>query len=394
MSDPVTDSTSGGVRSSFEIMGCSAPNMHTNQSHSTPGVGPTLSRPPSGMPDFGFSTHDDTPLEPEEPVVQQPNEQIDGNKPCFPFIVSFFLVFSSLLAMTATGSAIAVLKQIGRPVPAGYTVGLIIGIVVFVFGSAGLGHALWGPPRARTRVPRILQAFKWTISWPRLRLLHFRLPHLRFPSLRFPSLHFPRLSRPFHRHQSEAQSADLPHPKEFELGNLTSQRPRPPTPYPGLDRPSAQPSSQSRPETLPLGFPVPPTTGVGRMNSAVSRMSHTSFQSAPRSVSPLSDMPPTPPPKDLGMSRFQSRDPLIPPTASDEPVPQSDTRASILTTLCDAVQLPGPEDEADRAVQNYSPLGMASSPATGSASRDSTNLQSPKPTFPIELASPSRSREH
>ncbi|KAG6363625.1 hypothetical protein INS49_008726 [Diaporthe citri] len=129
------------------------------------------------------------------------------------------------------------------------------------------------------------------------------------------------------------------------------------------------------------------------MNSGVSRMSNVSFRSDPRSVSPLSDVAPTPPPKDPGFSRFQSQDPLLPPAVSGDTVVQSDTRASILTTLCDAVQLSNPDNEQGRAAQNYSPLAMASSPATGTTSRNSAPIQSPKPTYPIELASPSRGKE-
>ncbi|KAK7731191.1 hypothetical protein SLS63_005466 [Diaporthe eres] len=96
---------------------------------------------------------------------------------------------------------------------------------------------------------------------------------------------------------------------------------------------------------------------------------------------------------DPGFSRFQSQEPLLPPTVSGNTVAQSDTRASILTTLCDAVQLSNPDNETGREAQNYSPLTMASSPATGTTSRNSGPIQSPKPSYPIELASPSRGKE-
>ena len=84
-------------------------------------------------------------------------------------------------------------------------------------------------------------------------------------------------------------------------------------------------------------------------------MSRVSFQSAPRSISPLSE-PPTPPPKEQAVSCFLSREPRLPPVASGEAVAQSKTRASILTELCDIVQLSNPGDELGTAAENYSKL--------------------------------------
>lgn len=348
------------ARSSFELMGCVTPSMGTNQSTNVPGVGATLSRPPSSMPDFTFAA--DFTLSAEEvtevPQVVEQETKDDGKRPYVQFILSMFFFVISLMAMTGTGSVITVLKQTSQAVPGGYVVILIFSIATFVFSVAALGCILYGIPRVRISIPRSLQTWTWPrIRWPQFRSL---IPGIRRPA------------------QQRAAPDNLPEPKQFELEELGGGH-RPPTPYPG---------------PLPLGFPSPPSA-VARMGSVVSRLTTTSFRSEPRTVSPLSDMPPTPPPKDPGFSRLQSREPLIPPTASGESVAQSDTRASILTTLCDAVQLSSPDPEPDRAAQNYSPLGMASSsPAAGTSSRSSATIQSPKPTYPIELASPSRGREH
>lgn len=387
-----------GPRSSFEIMGCLAPS--TNQVQVVPGVGPTLSRPPSSMPDFGFVSSE-AALTPEIPMGLQPQgsmnsrdeEQNDGSRPYILFIVSLFLVGVSLMSITATGAVTTVFNQMGKPVAEGYTAVLIFSIVVFVFSAAALGHALYGPPRVHAGISRRLRAFVSPMRWPRLHLRRLHWPRLRWLRLRWPVIKMRRPAQP-----DGQPPTYLPHPKEFELHNLDSGPPRPPTPYPGPARPappitSAQNSPQERLQTLPLGFPVPPASGVRRMNSAVSGMSNVSFRSDPRSVSPLSsDAPPTPPPKDPAFSRFQSREPLLPPVATGNTVIESDTRASILTTLCDAVQQSNPASEPGHAVQNYSPLAMASSPATGTASRDSASIQPPKPAYQIELASPSRGK--
>lgn len=348
------------ARSSFEIMGCVTPSMGTNQSTTIPGVGATLSRPPSSMPDFGFATTQgsESPevLPPQGEHEDQGND--DAQRPYIQFILAMFFIVVSLMAMTGTGSVITVLKQTGQAVPGGYVVILIFSIAMFVCSVAALGCILYGIPRVHISVPRRLWVCTWpSIPWPRLRSL---IPGIRRPA------------------QQRAAPDNLPEPKQFELQQLSGGH-RPPTPYPG---------------PLPLGFPSPPNP-VARMGSVVSRLTTTSFRSEPRTVSPLSDIAPTPPPKDPGFSRLQSREPLLSPTASGESVAQSDNRASILTTLCDAVQLSNPDPEPDRAAQNYSPLGMASSPpAAGSSSRSSATIQSPKPTYPIELASPSRGREH
>lgn len=385
-----------GVRSSFEIMGCMSP---TTQSQTVPGVGATMSRPPSSMPDFGFVPQQ-TAASPDFPMVIQPQgsansrnaDHDDENKPYIPFIVSLFFVTVSLLSITATGAVTTVFKQIGKPVAEGYTAVLIFSIVIFVFSAAGLGHVLYGPPRVLARISGRFRAFTSPVLWPRLKWQHLHLPQLRW--LRWPAT---KIRRP--AEFSSQPPSQLPHPKEFELDDLESGPRRPPTPYPGPARPvppvpSAQNSPQGRAQTLPLGFPVPPTGGVSRMNSAVSHMSNVSFRSGPRSVSPLSsdDAPPTPPPKDPGFSRFQSREPLLPPAASGDAITESSTRASILTELCDAVQHSNPASEPGRAAENYSPLAMASSPAAGTTSRDSASIQSPKPAYQIELASPSRSK--
>lgn len=359
------------IRSSLEIMGCH-------------GLSATLSRPPSGMPDFQFVRDDNTPLSLEAQIVEESSQgKQDGVKALVQFVISVSLLAFSLLSITATGTVMTVLNQIGKPIPVGYTIWMVVGIAVLVFSVAGLGHVLYGSPKVLTmaRLPRRPQVFRWNLRWP----------SLRWPAIRFPIF----------RRQSAAHSPNhLPDPQEFELDNL-GNRPRPPTPYPGPSRPVpahlAQSSLQdSRYQTLPLGFPVPPSGRVNRISNAVSRISKISFQSAPRSVSPLSDMAPTPPPKEPSVSRFQSREPLLQPATSGEPVAQSEARASILTELCDAVQLSNPEDEQSPAAQHYSPLATTSSPGTATTARYSApaSMESPKPTIPIKLASHSRGTEH
>jgi len=373
---------SGELRSSLSIMGCTGPGNHIT---SIPGVGATLSRPPSRMPDYDHIVNDNTPL-PIEASMQSPSneghgqEQHSGVRPYLHFIVSISLIAFSLLSITATGAIMTILNQIGKPVPVGYSAWLIVSIAVLVFSLAGLGLVLYGSPKALPRacIPRQPLFFRWTLHWP-----SFRWPVMRFPTI---------------RKKSTAQlPSRLPDPEEFELDDLERQPRRPPTPYPGPARPVptiAQQSSfkDSHYQTLPLGFPVPPSGRPNRISSRVSGMSRISFQSAPRSVSPLSDTPPTPPPKEETVSRFQSRELLLPPAVSGETVAVSETRASILTELCDAVQLSNPEGEPGPAAQNYSPLATVSSATTGNTGTESTLIQYPKPTFQIKLASPSRGR--
>lgn len=390
------------VRSSLEIMGCVVPYTRFPP---MPGVGPNLSRPPSGLPDFGFARVDNTPLQPEIPGPDfdaQATEHDGGNRSYVPSLIALAVVLISLLSTTAAGTAVGVLRQIGRPAEPSYTVWFIISLVVLVFSAAGLSYFLCDLSQILFRILRRGRAF--SIRWPLFHLPLVRWPLVRWPLIRWPLIRWPFGRWSFRRRDNRDQSggqpqSDLPHPEEFELGDLESQPPRPPTPYPELIRPipihppNALP--QGRPQALPLGFPVPPTHGVNRLNSMVSRMSNISFQSAPRSVSPLSDMPPTPPPKEPTVSRFQSREPLLPPmTSFGGSVAESDTRGSILTTLCDAVQLSNPDIEPGPATQNYTPLATASSPATARTSQSPVPIQSPRPTYPIELASPSRGREH
>ncbi|KAK2597763.1 hypothetical protein N8I77_012527 [Diaporthe amygdali] len=373
---PVSPVARSDTRSSFEILGCMPPERRAT---SYPGVGSRLSRPPSSMPYFG-PVGDEGHLGEELDAVEQAGERaaprpdapalVLGIKSLVQLVVAVFLVAVSSFSTTAAGAVITVLRQVGKPVHPGYGAWLVLSIIVCVFSTAGLAYILRGSASFNWRPRRV--RVPWTIRSPFAR----RLPGV--PS----------------RSQSPGP---LPHPKEFELDDLENQPPRPPTPYPGLSRPipahSPQVFPQGRPQTLPLGFPVPPATGVNRMDSTVSRMTTISFQSAPRSVSPLSDVPPTPPPKPT-VPRLESREPLLPPTASGGTVTQSDTRASIMTALCDAVQLSNPANEPGHVTQHYSPLMTGSSPASTVTGRDSGSIQSPRPTYPIELASPSRGREY
>lgn len=371
------------VRSSFEIMGCLTPNLGTNQSQPVPGVGPTLSRPPSSMPDFGFIGNNNAPPQPVPQIASQPQED-SITCPIVFFSLALAVVFISGFSAAAAVTVCTSLGQVGKPITAGCKIWLSLSMVVFLFSSVGLGYVLCRSPQVLTEISRRVRAFPWGIHWPLVRRPFVRPPFVRWPFVRWPLMRWPFI----------IQSGR--HSKGFELDDLENQPPRPPTPYPGTVRPVPPRPTQAFPhgrlQALPLGFPVPPTS-VSRMNSGVSRMSNTSFRSDPRSVSPLSDVPPTPPPKDPGFSRFQSQEPLLPPGVSVDTVAESDTRASILTTLCDAVQLSNPSNEPGRATRNYSPLAMASSPATGTTSRNSSSIQSPKPTYPIELASPSRGKE-
>lgn len=369
----VESSRATQLRSSLEIMGCVTQNHPTNQV--VPGIGATMSRPPSNMPDFGFVRQSNAP---SVPAAQIAEDQPGGHctSPLILFCVALFLFCTTGFSTTAAGVVKTIYDQIDKPVTTGHKAWLGLSIIFFAFSSVGLGLVLFRSPQVLAEIPRRACAFPWGVHWPHLRLQHIRWPHVHWPVI--------RMHRPF---QSGSQSPhNLPHPKEIELADLENQVPRPPTPYPGTH--STQAFPRGRTQSLPLGFPVPPTTAVRLVDSRVSGMTNVSFRSDPRSVSPLSDMPPTPPPKDTGFSRFRSQEPLL-------PVAQSDTRASILTTLCDAVQLSNPDNEPGRAAQNYSPLAMASSPATGTTSRNSAPIpiQSPKPTYPIELASPSRGKE-
>lgn len=382
------DDSNNHVRSSLEIMGCLVP---INQLTTVPGVGPNLSRPPSDLPDFAFATVDNTPLEEEMPI----SEKASGNS-YVPSMVALSVFVFSVLSTTASGAVVGVLRQIGRPVEESYTAWFIISLIVLVFSAAGLSYFLCDLSQVLCRILRRGRAF--STRWPLVRWPPFRWPLVRWPLIRWPLVRW-SFRRRHHPSRSVAQSPNhLPHPREFELDDLESQPPRPPTPYPGPVRsmPTHLPTvlPQGRPQTLPLGFPVPPTDGVNRMNSAVSRMSNITFRSAPRSVSPLSDAPPTPPPKEPTVSRFQSREPLLPPAASGGSVAQSDTRASILTTLCDAVQLSNPDIEPGPVAQHYTPLATTSSPPAAATGRNSVPIQSPRPTYPIELASPSRGKDH
>lgn len=361
-----------GVRSSFEIMGCLTP---INQTSTVPGVGATMSRPPSSMPDFGFVGHSGTSPGPVAQDAEDIPEDSPGN-PVVQFAVALFLACLSAFSLIAAITVRTVFGQVGTPSTAGLTFWLILSIFVFVLGSIGLGYVLCASPGVLGEFKRKARAFPSSI----------RLPAVRMPSIKT-HLSWPQLHWPFNR---------MRRPGDIELEDLENRPPRPPTPYPTPSEPvpthSEQPSQQGHNQSLPLGFPFPPAGGVNRMNSAVSRMSNTSFRSDPRSVSPLSDAPPTPPPKDQGISRFQSREPLLTPAVSGSAFPQSETKASILTTLCDAVQLSNPEFEPGRPPQDYSPLAMVSSPATGTTGGNSASVQSPKPAYPVELASPSRGK--
>lgn len=368
---PGRDNRDSGVRSSFEIMGCLTPNNRTN---AVPGVGATLSRPPSSMPHFSFLEHNST----VPGTVAQNGEDIPEDSPGNP-VVQFAVALALFLA--SGGSVVAAitvnvsLRQVGTPVTAGLNAWLVLSIFVFLLGSAVLGHALFFRAGILGGIKRKAQALASSI----------RLPAVRMPSLKT-HLCWPQLHWPFNR---------MRRPGDIELEDLENRPPRPPTPYPSVEPVStlaAQPSHQGHNQTLPLSFPFPAAGGFNRMNSGVSRMSNTSFRSDPRSVSPLSDTPPAPPPKDPGISRFQSREPLLAPGVFGGTVPESETRTSILTTLCEAVQLSNPEFEPGSPPQNYSPLAMASSPATATTSGNSAVVQSPKPAYPVELASPSRSK--
>lgn len=69
----VDDDDYDQLRLSFETMGCLPPNV---QVQPFPGVGLTLRRPPSNMPDFDFVAHDYAPLAPEargKGQTQQPS---------------------------------------------------------------------------------------------------------------------------------------------------------------------------------------------------------------------------------------------------------------------------------------------------------------------------------
>lgn len=382
----VQDNNDNHPRSSFEIMGCLTPNPGTNQLQPIRGVGPTLSRPPSSMPDFGFIGHNGTPPQSVSQIANHPQED-SATCSIIYFTLALAMVFISGFSAAAAVAVCTSLGQVGKSVTAGHKTWLALSMVFFLFASAGLGHVLCSSPHVLAEISRRVRAFPWGIHWPHLRSLRIRWPHI----------HWPVIKMPRSGQYGGRSLRNLPHAKELELDELENQPRRPPTPYPGTSSQvptrSAQASPQGHPQTLPLGFPIPPTASISRMHSGVSRMTNTSFQSDPRSVSPLSDVPPAPPPKDRGFSRFQSQQPLLPPAVSGDTVAQSDTRASILTTLCDAVQLSNPDNEQGRAAQNYSPLAMASSPATAATSRDSASIQSPKPTYPIELASPSRGKE-
>lgn len=361
-----------GVRSSYEILGCLTP---IHQTQGVPGVGATMSRPPSNMPDFGFVGRNSPFSGPVAQNAEDIPEDFPGN-PIVQFAVALALFLASGGSVVAAITVCTSLGQVGIPVTASLNAWLILSIFVFVLGSAALGHALFFPPGVLGGIKRKALAFASSIRRPAVHMPSIKT-HLRWPQLHWP---FNRMRRP----------------GDIELEDLENRPPRPPTPYPTPGEPvpthSEQPSQQGRNQSLPLGFPFPPAGGVNRMNSAVSRMSNTTFRSDPRSVSPLSDAPPTPPPKDQGISRFQSREPLLTPAVSGSAFPQSETKASILTTLCDAVQLSNPEFEPGRPPQDYSPLAMVSSPATGTTGGNSASVQSPKPAYPVELASPSRGK--
>lgn len=361
-----------GVQSSFEIMGCLTPN---NQTTAVPGVGPNMSRPPSNMPDFGFVGHNSAVPGPVAQLAEDIPEDSPGN-PVVQFAVALCLLFISGASAVVAAAVCVSMGQVGKDVTAGRKAWVGLSIAFFVLSSIALGYVIARSPQILTQIKRKARDFPSTIHWPAMRMPSIKT-HIRWPQLHWP---FNRMRRP----------------GDIELEDLENRPPRPPTPYPTPNEPvsthSEQPSQQGRNHSLPLGFPFPPAGGVNRMNSAVSRMSNTTFRSDPRSVSPLSDAPPTPPPKDQGISRFQSREPLLTPAVSGGAFPQSETRASILTTLCDAVQLSNPEFEPGRPPQDYSPLALASSPATDTAGGNSASVQSPKPAYPVELASPSRGK--
>lgn len=66
------------LRSSLEIMGCATPNHPTSQL--VPGVGATMSRPPSNRPDFGFVGHNNAP--PQAVAYDQLGLRLDGAPSC------------------------------------------------------------------------------------------------------------------------------------------------------------------------------------------------------------------------------------------------------------------------------------------------------------------------
>lgn len=368
---PGHDNRDSGVRSSFEIMGCLTPINRTN---AVPGVGATLSRPPSSMPDFGFVGQNSTVPGPVSQLAEDIPEDSPGN-PVVQFAVTLGLTCLSTFSLIAAVAVRICLTQVGTPGTVGLNIWLIMSLTFFVAGLVGLGYVVCLSPGVIGEAKKKARAFPSSIHRPSVRMPSIKT-HIRWPQLHWP---FNRMRRP----------------GDIELEDLENRPPRPPTPYPTVEPVatlSAQPSQQGRNQILPLGFPLPAAGGVNRMNSGVSRMSNTSFRSDPRSVSPLSDTPPAPPPKDPGISRFQSREPLLSPGVFGSTVPESETRTSILTTLCEAVQLSNPEIEPGSPPQNYSPLAQASSPATGSAGGNSAVVQSPKPAYPVELASPSRSK--
>lgn len=356
-------------------MGCGAPPINFT---STGDATARLSRP-SSMPDFEHLILSDSPLPVELQIPESEGCGEEKAKSFIQFVVSVSLVFFSLLSITATGAIMTVLNQVGKPMPVGYVVWMVVSITILALSTAGLCHILCGQTAGPLRF-RQPQLHCWTPHCPSFTLT------LCLPKIKWPSLKRRSATRP-----PQQSLGRLPHPNEFELDNLESQRRRPPTPYPGLIRPvpTVPPQSSLRDKrylTLPLGFPVPPSGGIDCTASRLSHASSMSFQSAPRSVSPLSDVPPTPPPKEQIMSRFQSHDHLLPTTVSGETMAQSGTRTSIMTELCEAVQSSNPENNLGTAAQHY-PLDMV-----GSNGRNLASVRSPRPAYPIELAWPSRSR--
>jgi hypothetical protein len=344
------------MRSSLQIMGITG-----SQSSSVPGVGANLSRPASGLPDFAHVVQDDSSLVAETQLEVEPsNDESNEIHRMAQFAICLCLIGFGALSTTAVGAIITVLRQIGKPIPIGYPAMLVVGIVILVFSLAGLGHVLYGSHKLLNRacIAALPMNFPQTLH----------LPSFRWPAIQLPNL---RLSNFRRRSRAARSRSRLPDPEEFELDDLGSQPGRPPTPYPGLARPVPIPPPRSflrdgPHRELPFGFPVPPSGRTANRASMVSSLSRTSFQSLPFTVSPLSASPPTPPPREYNIWRYESREPLLPLDGVGGPVGHSEARASISTELSGAVQVPNPN----------------------------TPIPSPQPTYPIELAAPSRAKEH
>ncbi|KAL1867059.1 hypothetical protein Daus18300_006458 [Diaporthe australafricana] len=357
---PVQTNNASITQSSFEILGC-VPQARRGDQDRAPSF--RLSRPPSGMPDFDH-VHDDESshqeLEPPRAALEAHESTATiGVKPLIQLVIAMFLFGLSLFSVAAAARVMTVTTEVKKTVTPGHVVWLVVSMVIFLSSAAVLCYVLRGSA-AFSWVLGLVQAIRRTLGRARAIRWNIRSPFARIR----------RAARSRRRSHSH-----LPHPKEFELDDLEDQPwGRPPTPYPGpaIPVPAVIPQTSHRP--LPFGFPSPPT-GVDRVDSIVSRLTTISFQSDPRSVSPLSDDPPTPPPKPAGLvSRFQSREPLLPHTTSGASMGQSN-RASILTTLCDAVQASNPSGEDS---------------STGNAAI----IQSPQPAYRTQHTSPSRFREH